>query len=351
MPVSMKFTSSLGVYQFDTEEMPLIGRRVEYQRGQDQGYGNRRINCDLTGFFDRKNHQEIVAAYKELLDVIKANDAQFEYKVEDVTIINSRVYMDNFADPADWKEFQGDYAISFHYFEQPDFTVSDLGILATYTPTVGPAYVFVQTPYWQSGIKKNRAGFRAPAKTPAGVDLASEVTITLSGQLTADTHANMKNKIEELKTSFASDGVLNYGDWSNAVRVEDLQIPSVFPRDYCNFVIVLKYDSPGVIECQSRRSFSRIHGFPQIEEFPWCGTRRIRVFGPSGQYVNYFIRIRALDIATARTQLANEAANLIVAGGVEMEGGKEDWDDTDPSVSLSCTKFYNTPLLANLNNS
>lgn len=353
-PVTMQFSSAKGNFIFPKDEMPLLGRKIEYMRQADQGHSNRKINCDMNGFFDRRNHADIMAAYKSLIEIIKCNDAEFVYTTTDslgvtADIIRKRVYIDSYTDPAEWKEYQGEYSINFHYFEQPDFAIADLGIAASYQTAAG-LYTFAIPPNWQHSLKPSRSSFRASRFTPAGGVLSSEATITLTGTITGNSHSEMKTKIDELRDAFKLDGTLNYGAWSNAVRVDSVDIPQTFPRDYCNFSLSLKYDLTNIYAFKSTRSFSRIHGFPKIKEYPYCGTRRVQTFYPSAQTVRYSIHIQSSSIASCRSLLANEAFILITPGGIEMEGGTEDWDDTDLSVTLNCTKFYDPPLLGNLPN-
>lgn len=349
MSVIMSFSSTTGSFSFPAEEMPLFGRRLEFQRKGDQGYGNRRINCELQGFFDRKSHEEIIQAYQELLNVIKANDAEFVYNVTGIgDVIRKQVYIDSYADPADWKEYQGDYSINFHYYEQPDFSTATLGITASYVPDTGGAYQFVQTPMWSSSLKPTRTSWRSPSTTLGGTQIGGEASIQLTGQLTADSYSQMKQKVDELMAAFSYDGTLHYGTWSSPVRVDDIQVPQSFPRDFLDYTISLKYDTQDLIEFKSKANYSRVHLQPKIKEYPFCGTRRIRLFNPSAQQVNYYIFIRAKTLALARTHLANEAANLIVPGGIEMPGGTEEHSDDERTITLSCTKYYDTPILNNV---
>lgn len=349
---SMQFTSVKGDFIFTKDEMPLLGRRIEYMRQSDQGYSNRRVNCDMSGFFDRRHHADVMAAYKLLIDIIKANDALFVYTTTDplgvvTDIIRKRVYVDNYADPADWKEYQGDWTLSFHYFEPPDFSLADLGIVASYQ-TAATLYPFEQTPNWSHSLKPNRTSFRASRFTPSGGTISSEATITLTGTLTADDHAALSVKVNNLLQALQLDGTLHYGAWSSQARVDGYEIPQTFPRDYCNYSITFKYDITNIYSFKATRSFSRLHSFPKIKEYPYCGTRRIQTFFPSAQTVKYYIHIQSASLAAARSLLANEAMLLITPGGLEMEGGTEDWDDTELSVTLNCTKFYDPPLLSNL---
>lgn len=347
MTVAMSFASVNGLYEFNAEEMPLFGRRLDYQRQQEQGYGNRRVSCNLAGFFDRRNHKDMMTAYQALLHVIKANDCEFVYRIDTADIIRKRVYMANYTEPSDWKEFQGDYSIEFYYFEQPNFSVADLGIAASYTSPTGN-YVFKQTPLWSAGSRSTRSSWRSSMFTPSGQPISTEATITLTGQLTADDYPGLKAEVDLLSAAFQSDGTLNYGSWTNIVRVESLEIPAVFPREFCFYTIVLKYDLADIYEFEATATFSRIHKFPKIKEYPFCNFRSVRQFNDSGQTVNYFISVTGANVAAARTLLANEAFNLVAGGGIEMEGGNEVWDYVKNKVSLSISKFHEQPVVPNL---
>jgi hypothetical protein len=373
MPVNnvfMQFVSTTGTFTFDGESMPLFGRRLEYTRATDQGHGGRKINCTLQGFVEGKQHTDVIKAYQKLLDVIKCNDVKFTYKADQTTdiMVDQRVYMDDYSDPVDWKEYQGDYSIAFHYFEKPNFTATDLGIVVKYIPKADPlqtdpqhpsvyisnipqTYEFDPPPLWAAEQKKNRAGSRAPAVTAFGRIIAEEATIVLTGRLFADNHHDIRQKIDLLRDAFKWDGSLIYGEWQNDVRVEDLQIPTTFPRNYCDYTIVLKYDTKDIIEFRSRRRISRLHKYPKITEIPACGVVRVQEFSTLGQTINYFIYIRCMTNALARSLLSQEVSNLIIPGGVELEGGSEEWDDSERSVTLSCSKYYVQPPIPNIQGS
>jgi len=351
MTVEMSFASTKGSYTFDKDEMPLLSRRIDFRR-TEQGYGTRRIVCELAGFIDRNSHNDVMLEYEKLIKVVKCNDAEFVYTSSSENgvvqeIIHKRVYIDAYTDPADWKEYQGEYVINFHYFEPADYSTADLGITASYQ-TTDTLYTFDPPPLWSSGIKPNRTSWRAPTKTPSGQKISSEATITLQGQLTADPNQTLKGKIDALEHAFLLDGTLNYGGWSNVVRVDDVQIPSTFPHDFCDYSIILKYDLEQIYHFQSKRSFSRIHYYPKIKEYPFCGTRRVQLFFPSSQIVRYYIHIQAASVSACRGLLANEAALLVYPGGIEMEGGTDDWDDTEASVTVAFTKWYADWILNNL---
>lgn len=349
----MQFVSSTGTFTFDREFMPLIGRRVGYARQGDQGYaGNKRIDCTLNGFFYSISHKEVVDRYQALLAILKCNDAHFVYRTDDQTIIvDKQVYIDDYAEPVDWKQYSGEYSLAFHYFELPTHTLSDLGIQAVYSPSTGPPYTFNPVPNWSGSFKPNRPNWRGPRVTPSGQPLASETTVTLTGRLAADDHAALKNKVDALTGALQYDGTLNYGVWTNQVRVEDFQIPSTFPRNYVDYQIVLKYDSPGIIKFSSKRSVSRLHNHPKITELPLCGTVRTLLFTPLGQTINYYFNIQAMSIPAARTLLINEVQAMIFSGGIELEGGREEWDDSQNEVTLTCSKYYFPPVVNNLQGS
>ena len=350
MAVIMRLEGVTGTYIFPAEEMPLFTRQLDYMRPTDQGFGGKRLNCSLSGFTQGNNHREVVANYQALLNIVKCNNLRFVYQADDLPIIDTQVYVDDYNEPSDWKEYEGDYNISFHYFEQPTHSLASLGIQAQYVHATG-TYVFDPTPLWSSGTKLNREDWRSSRILPSGASYASEVGVSLQGRLHADDATALRAKMTALEEAFRTDGSLNYGTWTRDMRVDSgPQFSQSFPRNYVDYTIELRYDTEGIIEFSSTRSFGRLHNFPKIKELPWCNTVRIRTFSPLGQRVNYSIKIRANSTTQARSLLANEAANLVTLGGVELEGGTEDWDDMKHSVSLSFSKYYYPPILTNLAN-
>ncbi len=383
--VLMQFYSAGGLYEFNGERTPLFSRRVEITRPSDQGYGGRKIVCTLSGFVEGCYHQQVIDRYKELLAVIKCNDATFTYKGDNSpahdVIVSQKVYIDDYYEPTDWKTYQGDYNITFHYFEKPTYNSADLGIIVTYQSTVDSSiayrclqqgqgqsqsqqdnqpplpqnackvptlYTFDPPPHWEANFHSNRSNWRGPAVTPSGQTISSQITIVLTGNLYDDDHDKLKKKIDALANAFKYDGILNYGGWSNNVRVEDVHIPRTFPRNHCEYQIILKYDSPGVVEFKCRKRAARLHKYPKITELPWCGEQRVQEFSTLGQVINYYFFIKAASIPLARSLLANEAALYIFPGGIEMEGGTEDQDDQEMSVTLSLSKYYKVPKILNI---
>lgn len=345
---SMQFVSNTGTYIFDKNNLPLIGRRADYNRLTDQGQaGNRRINVTLNGFFDKNNHKEVVQEYQKLLEVIKCNDAKFTYKVDDVAIIDGLVYIDGYDEPVDWKQYTGDFSIGLHYFEKPNHLLSDLGILAVYAPEGAAPFKFDPVPHWAGSFKPTRPSVYGPRETPSGQKIGNEVAVTLTGRLADEDHSKLRIQVDALETALKKDGTLTYGAWTNKVYVDDFQIPSVFPRNYCDYQIVFRYATEDIIRFNSKRSISRLHNNPKITELPFCGTVRIQQFVPLGQTINYFFSLQAMSIEDARTALTNEMEAMIIPNGIELEGGKEDWDEGECSVTVSCSKYYFPPVIDN----
>ena len=346
MAVTMTINSVNGLYTFPADEMPLIQRRVEYARQGDVGYSLRRRNVTLSGFFLRNSHAEIMSAYQELLRIVNANDATLVYSIGTEDIINNQVYIDDYTEPEDWKEYEGNYQISMHYFEVPK-QGTELGIQASYT-SPGGTFHFDPTPNWSGGFKRIRPDFRSPVTTPSGQALTSEQSQTLTGWLVAPDAAQMQTKINELAQVCGQDGQLQYGAWINNVRIEDLQLPNTFPRDFCPYTIVFKYDTSNIIEYESTRSIARVHNNPKFIVNPYCGTKYAKEYAESPQEITYSIRLRAYTVASAREFLANEASFLIEPGGVEVPGGTEVWSDMNTSVAFTCTKWYPNAVIPNL---
>lgn len=370
--VLMQFYSKTGTYTFNSERLPLFSRRVDYMRPTDQGVGGRKLLCTLSGFFEGQQHTDIIQAYQQLLKVIKCNDVKFTYKGDagpfNDMIAEKRVYMDDYAEPTDWKQYQGDYSLAFHYFEEPDATAADLGIIVKYQPKLhakqqdpskpdiyvtggDPAeYVFDPVPYWDCRLTTVREDWHGDKVTAYGRSLSNEMTVTLTGRLHADSHDNLKKKIDALHKAFEYDGQLTYGGFINSVKVVDINIPTTFPRDYVDYQITLKYNTEGVLKFVSKRRIARLHNFPKITELPWCNTVRVQQFQPLGQQVNYYIQIQATTLAVARSYLVNEASMIVVPGGIELDGGTHEEDDNNNTITLSFSKYYTEPILQNIAN-
>lgn len=370
--VLMQFYSSTGTYTFDGDHMPLFSRRVDYMRPLDQGYGGRKMLCTLSGFFDGQQHTDIVSSYQQLLKVIKCNDVKFTYKGDagplNDMITEKRVYMDDYSEPTDWKEYQGDYNLAFHYFEEPNANTADLGIIAKYQPKLHPRqtdpsksevyvsdgdpaeYTFDPVPYWDCRLSSNREDWHGDKVSAYGRPISNEMTVTLSGRLHSDTHDNLKKKIDALHKAFEYDGQLAYGGFINDVKVVEVSIPTTFPRDYVDYQIVLKYNTTGIIKFISKRRIARRHNFPKITELPWCNTVRVQQFQPLGQQVNYYMQVQATTLALAKTYMANEASMIVVPNGIELDGGTHEEDDNNNTVTLSFSKYYTSPIQQNITN-
>lgn len=367
--VLMQFVSATGTYTFNGERMPLFSRRVEFTRPTDQGHGGRKIVCTLSGFIEGLYHQKVIEQYKALINVLKANDAKFTYKGDNSSqydvMVDQRVYIDDYAEPTDWKSYQGDYNIVFHYFEQPNFTDTDLGIRVIFTPSarekqddeqksdiydnqIPTPYTFDPPPLWDFNLHVSRENWRGPRTTYYGKTIANEIGITLTGRLYADDYAGLKTKIDLLQKVFGGyDGQLSYGSWTNNVRIEDVRIPTVFPRNYCDYQILMRYDTTGVKAFKCRRRLARLHNYPKITELPWCNTVRVQQFAPLGQTVNYYFYIKAVSIAQCYSLLANEAQAYVTPGGIELEGGTCDEDEQEMSLTVSFQKYYREPIKQN----
>lgn len=370
--VLMQFASAGGAYQFGPDEVPLFSRRVDYMRPLDQGYGGRKLICTLSGFFEGKEHTDIIGKYKQLINVIKANDVTFTYRGDNTTLsdvmVEQRVYMDDYVEPTDWKEYQGDYNLTFHYFEQPT-AANTLGIIAKYQPKLNSkqqdpakpdiyvsggdpaAYTFDPVPYWDCRLATTREDWHGEKVTAYGRSLANEMSVTLTGRLHSDSHANLKKKIDALHKAFEYDGQLTYGEFINDVKVVDISIPTTFPRDYVDYQITLKYNTSGVLKFVSKRRIARLHNFPKITELPWCNTVRVKEFAPLGQQINYYIQLQATSMATCRSLLVNEAKMIVIPNGIELDGGTQEEDDNTNTITLSFSKYYKTPVLSNIENS
>lgn len=342
--------STKGQFAFADYDLPLVTRRVTNNRKTDQGHSRRVVSINLDGFFTGNKHSDVVDKYQKLKNILDVNDAKITYNDGSNNILYDKtVYIDSLNEPQSWKQYSGDYSIAMHYHEEIDNNSTGLGIIASYVSEDG-TYTFSPVPLWSRGKKPGRNNWRQSLTTFNGKTIGGDVNIKLQGILVADEHVNLHKKIVELENKFSKDGTLNYGSFSNAVKVSNVNIGSVFPRDYCEYSIDLNYNSEvdGVHMLSTKRTFSRTTLQPKIRERPFCGDRIIQLFNTSGQRATYRVRLRSSTVDQARSLLADELANLVTSGGIEMDGGSEEWDYDSATVSVTIVKYHSTPILSNI---
>lgn len=348
MPPTISITNNTDTYVFTAREMPLISRRVNDNRRVENGPNRRTVSVRLSGFFTGAMHSDVVTKYQNLLKVLKSNEVYLTY-TDGVTTIydDKRCFPSGYTEPQDWKQYSGDYNFNLLLYEQGN---NDTTISASYVST-GGTYTFDPIPIWSSSYSPNRNSPYSNRYTPNQALIAREATIELTGFVTVEgpDHVAIAADMQLLRDALKHDGTLNYGSWSDEVRVVNANIPPVFPTDYYEYSITFAYQLESEIyKFESKRTYPRIHKHPLIKNHPYCFRRTVKEFNTSGQLVQYVLSVWSKDITTCRAKLSSEAANLISPGGIEMPGGSEQWDDQNNSVILTIPKYYDQPVLANL---
>jgi len=368
--VEIKFTSDAGDFSFNDYDLPLVSRSVAYsKRTPSEPIARRRINVTLNGFFTGDRHADIVEKYSALKTILQSGKVSWYYRApqfnndgsfkEWITIADGPVYMVSLNEPEEWKEYDGNYSISFYYFER---LVANNPFSATFVNSAG-TITFDPVPPWVHKIKHTR---KVPGDglSPSGANISSEGSINLNGHIvdanlninsgpTDSVAADLYSSINTMQNILmlnksGTSGILNYGPFSKAVYVDSFDLAEGVLQNSIDYSISMKYYTSEIISLSTKRSYSRLHYNPKIIERPACGDRLIKYGNLSGQNVNYFIKISAESLSTARSLVATEYATLLVAGGVEMPGGNEIWNDDDNSVTLNVNKFYNNYILSNL---
>ncbi len=361
MPASMTLTSTNGGL-FTFADLPLISRGVAYMRRHPSVPTDRKkISVVLSGFFTGNTHAEIMDQYEALKAVVSDSKVAWVYNDGVSEIANGPVYIESYSEPSSWKQYEGDYRLTFSYYEKQS---TPFPFVVSFVKTGGsPTLTFSPIPVWARVIKPNKMSTTGRTLTPAGENIGSEVTINLQGSivdtsLSADdpaaTSANVilaqQNTFEAALENFGTgvSGTLNYGPFSQTCYVESFGFAPGSLQDYTDYDIVLKYFTEAVMKLSATVSYDRIHNNPKIEERPYCGDRRITFGNVSGQVVNYSIKLWADSIVNARNLLADEVATLVAGGGIELPGGIELWNYDTASVAVTIKKFHDAYILANL---
>ena len=303
----------------------------------------------INGWFEGDSHPEVVEKYQRLIEILKVPDVKVTYFDGNDFVINDQVcFIDNYAEPINWKEYTGDYKVTFHYIEELSHG-SYLNLNVSFSSPAG-VYTFETTPLWTAKIENVRGSKPgANEKSPSGRSVGSIVSVALKGELAANSHNELASKIGLMSNAFSRDGVLNYGIWSNTVDVTSP--PSygpTLPQFVCPFTVAVAYKTESVYEFSATSSYTRIHPMADIRKRKYCPTDYIKLNRDSSQEVTYSLMARGDSIDAARAFLKAEAWNLVIPGGVDMDGGNEVHDEMQNSVTITIKKFYLTPVMPNV---
>lgn len=354
MATTMKFTGKCSrdddiphdILVFGTPEfpnMPLFSSRVSTSRRE--GVSVKKHDCVLTGFVRGINHYETRLQLATIRSFSVYNHVHFLYYANDVGVVNNQVYIDNVTEPTDWKEYNAKYTITFHYFTCP-CEDDPIGSPVTAVTKDGETYTFSPQPIFSISTANIRKSPWVCNKTLYdGVALGQKVIMNFTGVLCAATHEELVNKMSDLDEVVKNDFVLTYGDWTEWVFVE--KPASYAISDFTTHAIYqfsVSYYTGDIYEMESKVVFTRQHKYPKVTPRLYCGITEVDEFHESGQYITYSLRILSLDPEKTRLQLGQEFGNMIVGGGVLMQGGNESWNE-DGSMSVTSMFYYEEPVL------
>ncbi len=201
------------------------------------------------------------------------------------------------------------------------------------------------------GISKTRARKSGRAKEflPSGKKIGAEVAMMITGEIAENSHTDLLEEKDAIEAAFSRDGTLTYGNLSFPCHSSTIQWAPMVPLHYWPYSIELNYflDDVTAFECQVK--YGRVSKNPVIHENPNCPQPPIVLDRyPQGQWVDYTFQIEGEDIEKIRTILLTELAVIVTPGGYEPPGGSEVHNIQEPSIDLTFTKFYKTPIKQNL---
>jgi hypothetical protein len=359
--------------------IPIISRKQSIARIGETGFGNYRTDMTLSGFFEATDHPDAVKKYLRLEALLSQSYAYFTYSAGDHAVASAQlVYFDELDEPLEWKQHDGSYTISFHYYtNRCDSAINFLHcsyvplpmealrdteyanletIAADYEEAdeeenVHGSYSFRNAPLWTKNIKRQQP---APAYqfSPSGAEFARKSQITLTGFLQGVSHESVMSEMELLENAFAKAGILNYGTWSGLFYPDgNVQFSQVMPDFYVQYTVAGESYDTEIYELRCSRSFSRTHRHPLIRPRKYCYITNVYEFHESGQTVSYSMSLKAKDRKRARQLLYDEFRAFVTEVDAEdmvlMEGGAEKWSD-DNTIELNCTYYYREAILRNI---
>ncbi len=350
--------------------IPLVTRNLKMERTGETGYGMLRCDMELDSFIVGNKHSEIVGKYLILENLVGRNDLFMSYVTntdsgasnEHRVVYNKRVYIDGINEPQSWKQHDGDFKISLHYFINVCDLNNSFGIEASFDQfdleeynnengqsTSIHSYKFDPPPLYSAQVERVNSSHTSSLNSPSGEFLRRNRVITLNGILKADTNFTLSQKMGQLEYAFSIDGVLNYGQWSKPTYVQEGPIfEESLPHSHVKYTIKLVCYENEIQEMQCSRTFSRVHRHLKVEERLYCLKTEVEQFHMSGQYVDYEIRLKAKNRQEARNLLKRELQSFIFSSGAhEVPGGNERWED-DRTIIVNLKKYYKEPILYNV---
>lgn len=361
--------------------VPLIARKQTIARVGDTGFGSYRTDMTLSGFFEARDHPDAVRKYLRLENILSQSYGYLSYKVssvdgEHIVAWDQLVYIDDLDEPMEWKQHDGAYTISFHYFtDRCDSGINflrcsyipfptsvlkatdydQLGIMAAAyedaddEENIHGTYNFRNAPLWTKNIKRQQS-HPTYQSLPSGSEVARKSEITLVGILQGTGYENVMAKMEALEDAFEHAGILNYGTWSGLFYPDgNVQFSQVMPDFNVQYTIRGESYDTEIYSMKCSRTFTRTHHHPLIRPRKYCFITNVYEFHESGQTVTYSMSLQAKDRKRTRQLLYDEFKNFVTEKDdmVLMDGGTERWTD-DNTIELTCSYYYREKILTNL---
>jgi len=345
----MRITAGSTVFEFDSHSLPLLSRRPQTRRTSEQGDSMTKVDISLQGYFaDYGEGLSMQSRYDSLEASCKFNSIRLTYHDGYQIVIDAEIYVASVTQPLQWGQHVIDFSIEGYYFDDRDNSNHSSGLRCSYTSPTG-SYSFDMIPDWAYTQKVGKSSQNSPSYLPSGASKGATVGIQLSGTCYSASTALLESKRIAMSNAFSSDGILNYGSFSAAMKIGGFSIPSVTPRTHFDFSIDMSYQIPGLTDFKATRTISRIHNNPIIHMLENCPSDPIvKERNPKGQTISYSLNAQGNSITSIRSMLAHELSVLIFPGGTELPGGTEVWDEDPPSVSVSFQKFYKRPVVSNI---
>ena len=303
--------------------VPTMGRRYAKDGHHEK--------CEVTlvGKFvgDGINANQVLATALEA--VCNTSSATLAYGSFTQTVRNMSLEI-----PSEWAEDELPYTISCEFVATRSAVVTQTCTLCGHT--------FSQLPSFGRRLKWNR---KSSQSDPTSIT----VEVTLSGKLSTggvDTLVGAANSL--ITACNAGSGTLAYGaNFSETVRVVNIDTPTDWVEDYLPFSIVCEYDEPiggtftgNIVDFQTTQQISEVYQRTAFHEVPYSDGRITQDLGLSHftiTFSGYFVGVTLADaLAAYRAEVATRPAN-----GILMSGSTRTEDEDGKKVDYSATYSYN----------
>lgn len=211
-------------YVFSDTGRPQYGESCTYEKESRSGRVlRRRVKYTVSQWFLEPTFGDNAARFVALRAALASPEGVLRITDEHGTeLVNRRVHVCDHALPEQWSASMSEVKVAFECWENISANIFD----ATFTPTGGAAITLPQVQDWNESIKADRWSFLVNERRESRQFIgASGIYRADPDALPAARLAAVQAAASALRQCDKKEGVLAYGDFSELMRVDSIELP------------------------------------------------------------------------------------------------------------------------------